>query len=263
MAIKNSVGTKGKNESIDVKVIQAALNLSKTDKFELDQKLVVDGKCGGKTIVAIENFQKNVVGSASPDGRVDVGGKTFAALKKQLSKGMSEDALIAIMAKGELSTIKAYLALLKTALPTYQINTPLRVAHFLAQVGHESLSFRYTRELASGAAYEGRKDLGNTQKGDGVRFKGRGLIQITGRDNYSKYGTYAKLDLLKKGNEELIANMPKYALDVALWFWDVRKLNNHADSDDLRALTRRVNGGYNGLDDRKDYLERAKFFLIS
>lgn len=263
MAIKQSVGAKGKNESTDVKVIQAALNLSQSDQFKISAKLVVDGKSGGKTVAAIENFQNSVVGMESPDGRIDPSGKTLAALKKQLSKGLSEDALLAIMAKGDSSTIKAYLTLFKAAFPKYQVNTPLRTAHFLAQVGHESLSLRYTRELASGAAYEGRTDLGNTQKGDGVRFKGRGLIQLTGRDNYSKYGTYAKLDLLKKGNEELIANTPKYALDVSLWFWDGRKLNNHADADDLRAITRRVNGGYNGLADRQDYLTRAKFFLAS
>jgi putative chitinase len=228
----------------------------------MSKNLVVDGKSGGKTVAAIEGFQQSVVGMGTPDGRVDPGGRTQTTLKKHLSKGLSEDALLAIMAKGDSSTIKTYLTLLKTALSKYQINTPLRMAHFLAQVGHESLSLKYTRELASGVAYEGRADLGNTQKGDGVRFKGRGLIQITGRDNYAKYGTYAKLDLLKKGNEELIATKPKYALDASLWFWDVRKLNSHADADDLRAITRRVNGGYNGLAERQDYLSRAKFFLV-
>lgn len=263
MAIKQSVGAKGKNDSIDVKVIQAALNLSQSDQFKISAKLVVDGKSGDKTVTAIESFQKSIVGMESPDGRIDPGGKTLTTLKKQLSKGLSEDALLAIMAKGDSSAIKTYLTLFKTAFPKYQINSPLRMAHFLAQVGHESLSLRYTREIASGTAYEGRTDLGNTQKGDGARFKGRGLIQITGRDNYAKYGTYAKLDLLKKGNEELLANTPKYALDVSLWFWDGRKLNGHADADNLRAITRRVNGGYNGLADRQDYLNRAKFFLVS
>jgi putative chitinase len=262
MAIKQSVGAKGKNESTDVKVIQAALNLSQSDQFKISTKLVVDGKSGEKTVAAIESFQQDVVNMKHPNGRVNLGGKTLTALKKHLSKGLSEDALLAIMAKGNSSTIKAYLTLFKATFPKYQINTPLRMAHFLSQIGHESLSLKYTRELANGAAYEGRTDLGNTQKGDGVRFKGRGLIQITGRDNYAKYGTYAKLDLLKKGNEELLASTPKYALDVSLWFWDGWKLNNYADADNLRAITRRVNGGYNGLADRQDYLSRAKFFLV-
>ncbi len=169
---------------------------------------------------------------------------------------------MAIMAMGTKSTVKVYSNLLTTALPQYEINTPLRAAHFLAQVGHESMSFVYTQELATGAAYEGRKDLGNTQKGDGIRFKGRGLIQLTGRNNYASYGQYIKIDLLKSGNEQIIATTPRYALEVSLWFWNSRNLNKYADTDNLRAITRRVNGGYNGLVDRNLYLNRAKFFLL-
>ena len=262
MTIKQSVGDDGRNDATDVKVIQAALNLSQSDRFKLSRRLVVDGKSGAKTISAIETFQQLIVGMQSPDGRVDPDGRTLGRLKSQTSKGLSEDALLAIMAKGNAGTIRTYFALFKTMLPKYHINTPLRIAHFLAQVGHESLSLKYTRELASGEAYENRADLGNTEPGDGVRFRGRGLIQLTGRDNYARYGAYAGLDLLKKGNEELIASTPKYALDVSLWFWDSRKLNSHADADNLRAITRRVNGGYNGLADRQDYLDRAKFFLL-
>ncbi|NOX42628.1 MAG: chitinase [Gammaproteobacteria bacterium] len=263
MTIKLSVGQEGINVNTDVKVVQAALNLSQSPKFNLNAKLVVDGKIGDKTIDAIESFQKNIAEFQNPDGRVDPNSKTFTALKKHLTKSLTEDALMAIMAMGVTSTIKTYLPLFTTMLPKYAINTPLRTAHFLAQVGHESLSLLYTQELASGAAYEGRKDLGNIQKGDGVRFKGRGLIQLTGRDNYSQYGKYASMDLLKTGNEQIIASTPKYALDVSLWFWKNKKLNTYADDDNLRAITRRVNGGYNGLTDRQDYLERAKFFLIS
>lgn len=87
------------------------------------------------------------------------------------------------MGYGSSSVVKPYLPLLKNQLNPYQINTPLRTAHLLAQLGHESLSLTYTEEIATGAAYEGRKDLGNTEKGDGIRFKGRGLIQLTGRKN--------------------------------------------------------------------------------
>ena len=166
------------------------------------------------------------------------------------------------MGPGNRSTIKTYFPILNGSLSKYSINTPLRIAHFLAQVGHESLSFRYTQELASGATYEGRVDLGNTKKGDGIRFKGRGLIQLTGRDNYSKYGKYVGIDFLKKGNEQMIATTPKYALDVSLWFWKNKRLNRYADKDDLRSVTRRINGGYNGLPDRQLYLDRAKFFLL-
>ncbi|MFK5947346.1 MAG: glycoside hydrolase family 19 protein [Methylococcales bacterium] len=263
MAIKQSVGEKGKNDKVDVKIIQAALNLAQSANFKLKNRLIVDGSNGNKTITAIEYFQKNIVKLNAPDGRVDAGGTTLKVLNKNIIKGLNQDSLMAIMAMGVGPTVKIYLNLMISMFPKYQLNTPLRMAHFLAQVGHESLSFVYTQELASGAAYEGRKDLGNIQKGDGTRFKGRGLMQLTGRDNYTSYGKYIKVDLLKSGNERLVATTPKYALDVSLWFWDNRKLNKYADSDNLKAITRRVNGGYNGLQDRGDYLERAKFFLLT
>ncbi len=263
MAIKKSVGNKGSNSKTDVMVVQSALNLSQSNKFKLNQNLVVDGKSGSNTTEAIELFQKAVVRLVNADGRVDPGGKTLAALKKNTVKGLTDNALLAIMAKGQAATIRTYLVLLKAAFPKYEINTPLRIAHFLAQVGHESLSFLYTQELASGKAYEGRKDLGNIQKGDGVRFKGRGLIQLTGRDNYAQYGKSIGKDLLVLGNEQIISTTPKYALDVSLWFWNKRKLNTFADADNLKAITRRINGGYNGLTDRQAYLERSKFFLVN
>lgn len=263
MAILSSVGEKGINDKVDVKVIQAALNLAKSDNFKLKKRLVVDGKNGSNTIAAIEAFQKDVVKLSNPDGRIDAGGKTLKTLKANIKPGLNQDSLMAIMAMGTESTVKIYLNLLNTALPKYQINTALRTAHFLAQVGHESMSFVYTQELATGAAYEGRKDLGNTQEGDGVRFKGRGLMQLTGRDNYASYGKYINIDLFKPGNEKIPATTPKYALDVSLWFWNNRNLNKYADTDNLRAITRRVNGGYNGLVDRGLYLDRAKFFLLA
>lgn len=187
----------------------------------------------------------------------------MSALKKALTKGVSLHALLATMAYGSRASLELYLPLFRSQLPLYKINTPLRVAHFLAQVGHESYSLRYTEELASGQAYEGRKDLGNIEKGDGVRFKGRGLIQLTGRANYEKYAEYACIQLLKKPNEKLVATSPWYALDASLWFWSKRNLNRYADNDDIRSITRRVNGGYNGLVDRQAYLDRAKFFLMA
>jgi len=263
VAILQSVGEEGVNDRVDVKVIQAALNLSQSDKFKLDKQLVVDGDIGSKTILAIEAFQKNIVKLGNPDGRIDPDGRTLGTLKSNILEGLNQDSLMAIMAMGRKSTIKLYLPLLNLSLPKYEINTPLRTAHFLAQIGHESLSFVYTQEVASGAAYEGRLDLGNTQPGDGVRFKGRGLIQLTGRDNYKKYGKFISVDLLHSGNEQLIAEKPEYALDVSLWFWNKRKLNDYADEDNLKAITRRINGGYNGLEDREHYLNRAKFFLVS
>ena len=117
-------------------------------------------------------------------------------------------------------------------------------------------------ELASGAAYEGRKDLGNAQPGDGPRFKGRGLIQLTGRVNYAAYGRSIGVDLTADGNWEQSGHDPALAVDAACWFWTKHRLNELADLDDLQTITRRVNGGLIGLEDRADHLERAKFVLL-
>ena len=117
---------------------------------------------------------------------------------------------------------------LTDAMEEFGINTPAREAAFLAQIAHESGSLRYTREIASGAAYEGRGDLGNTEPGDGIRFKGRGLIQITGRSNYKRVSKalYGDLRLLKQPEllEEVIA-----ACRSAAWFWADKELNTLAD----------------------------------
>lgn len=135
------------------------------------------------------------------------------------------------------------------------INTPLRKAHFLAQVLHESGGFIYKEEIASGKAYEGRADLGNTQPGDGVRFKGRGWIQLTGRANYRKFGAMIGVDL---ENKPLLAATEENAAKLACAYWTDRKLNEKADADDLVGITKRINGGTNGLDDRRAKLASAK-----
>lgn len=141
----------------------------------------------------------------------------------------------------------------------YAINTPLRVAHFIAQVMHESGGFRYQEEIADGSQYEGRLDLGNDRKGDGKRYKGRGLIQITGRYSYGKYGMYRKVDFLAL--PDLVAHIP-YCVDSAGWFWSVEKnLNHAADEDNIYKISRRINGGNNGAMERRDYLHRAKVVL--
>lgn len=148
--------------------------------------------------------------------------------------------------------------LLATALK-YQINTPLRLAHFLAQTFHESGSLKYTEELASGAAYEGRKSLGNTQPGDGRRYKGRGLIMITGRAGYARYGKFnPEADAVN--HPERLATLP-YAADSAGWFWahgTPQNLSNIADKDNVVLITRLINGGQNGLNDRRRKLRGAK-----
>ena len=137
----------------------------------------------------------------------------------------------------------------------FEINTPLRWAHYLAQIAHESCELKYTKELASGKAYEGRKDLGNTHKGDGVRYKGRGLIQITGRANYDRYKDYCGYDVVKQ--PELLEK-PLGSTRSSMWVFDTFGCNELADEDNLKAIRKKINGGYNGLDACEKYLVRAK-----
>jgi putative chitinase len=147
-------------------------------------------------------------------------------------------------------------------LERYNITTYLRITHFLAQVMHESGGFRYLKELwgptAAQAGYEGRSDLGNTQSGDGFRFRGRGLIQLTGRYNYRLFSNDIGVDFVS--NPDLVAQAP-YAVLAAGWFWDRNNINALADIDDAYAVTRRINGGLNGINDRLDYLHYAKITL--
>jgi putative chitinase len=147
---------------------------------------------------------------------------------------------------------------LEATLTEYAMNADIRAAHFLAQTCHESAGFRTTEEFASGSAYEGRKDLGNTQPGDGPRYKGRGLIQLTGRANYVEYGEALGLGLVD--HPETAAD-PVISLRIACEFWKRRGLNQVADRNDIETITRRINGGLNGLDDRKAYLAKAKAAL--
>lgn len=147
------------------------------------------------------------------------------------------------------------------ALARGEIDSSLRLCHFMAQVAHESAHFGTTREFASGAAYEGRLDLGNTEEGDGRRYRGRGLIQTTGRANYRE-ATRAIRQLNPGAPDfeaapEALEQFP-WALLAGVIYWQRRNINRHADRDDVRAVTRAINGGLNGLEDRKRYLAKAK-----
>lgn len=150
-----------------------------------------------------------------------------------------------------------FLVPLNEAMEEFAIATPTRQAAFLAQIAHESGSLRYTREIASGLAYEGRLDLGNTEPGDGVRFKGRGLIQITGRSNYMacSRGLYGDSNILIATPGLLEMVIP--ACRSAAWYWSIRGLNALADAGAFRAITRAVNGGYNGYGERLAYYKTA------
>ncbi len=130
----------------------------------------------------------------------------------------------------------------------------VRSAAFLAQLAHESGELRYMEEIASGSQYEGRKDLGNVNPGDGKRYKGRGPIQLTGRANYRLAGAALGLDL--EGNPLQVAD-PMIGMQVAGWFWTRNHLNDLADARHFEAITRAINGGLNGQDARIRYYIRA------
>lgn len=148
--------------------------------------------------------------------------------------------------------------------PAYGImDSPLRLAHFLGQTSHESMGFLYMEEIwgptAAQRGYEGRADLGNTQPGDGSLMRGRGPIQITGRGNYRKFGRRVGIDIER--HPELAA-IPSIGLRLALEYWKDRGLNALADADDGDTITRKINGGTNGLADRRARTATVKGWLL-
>jgi len=154
--------------------------------------------------------------------------------------------------------VGVFISALNTAMNRYAIVGTLRVAAFIAQVGHESGQLRYVREIwgptAQQLGYEGRADLGNTAKGDGSKYRGRGLIQITGRVNYAACGEALGLDLV---NQPALLEQPQYAAMSAAWFWSTRGLNTLADQNEFAKITRRINGGLTGQADRLALYEKA------
>lgn len=144
----------------------------------------------------------------------------------------------------------------------FQIVSPARLAAWLAQIGHESGSFGYTRELwgptQAQLGYEGRKDLGNTQPGDGFLFRGRGLIQITGRYNFGMVGDALGVDFI---NNPASLSEPVNAARSAAWFWSTHGCNELADAGDFIGTTRKINGGMTGEADRAARWAKAKLAL--
>jgi putative chitinase len=166
--------------------------------------------------------------------------------------------LLAVAPHGKPAVRDGFAASLDACVARADLSSKLRLAHFIAQTAHESAGLATTTEYASGRAYEGRKDLGNVFPGDGARFKGRGLIQLTGRANYEKFGKALGLDLV--GAPASAATFPTAALTGAE-YWRERGLNAPADRDDIEGVTHRVNGGLNGLASRKAFLAKAKHAL--
>jgi len=153
--------------------------------------------------------------------------------------------------------------------PQFQITTSLRIAHFISQAAEETGSFRYLTELwgptAAQEAYEGSKALGNTQPGDGYKYRGRGIFQLTGRANYQRYAQRLGVDLVTNPN---LAAGPVVALHIACLYWNDLSLNQFADRDDGRSVGNGINRGNpgsprmpNGYAERQAQLARAKMVL--
>ena len=263
MCISTSVGRGGRNELADVAAVQILLNENLRRMHDptgtpLDA-LLTDGRIGPNTLRRIALFETAVMQLPESDQLVVPGDRTIQALLAGLPPGPTKAKLAIVLPLAAASKLELYFEPLKNGMTKYGITTALQAAHFISQLGHESMSFLFSEEIASGAAYEGRSDLGNTQPGDGRRFKGRGLIQLTGRANYAAYSKFTGVDYLAQPDK--LSADPVAAVDVSCWFWKDRGVDKLAERDDLKAVTRRINGGFNGLDDRMHNLHRAKAVL--
>lgn len=198
----------------------------------------------------------------------DITGKKYWLFIPHLEKTTLPDTLFEIIQLDKLVAIVGNRRLaerhhqaINITLAEFNIDTYKRITCFLAQVLHESGGLKWVEEIASGKAYEGRKDLGNIYKGDGVRFKGRGLIQLTGRHNYSVAGKALGLDLI---NLPHLASNDENGARIAGWYWDSRGLNRFADqftTASFEIITRRINGGLNGWKDRLKWWDKCKKIL--
>lgn len=184
-----------------------------------------------------------------------------------IEMSVTQDQLVNILPNARTQA-GVFISALNAAMERFLINTPKRIAAFLAQVGHESGQLQYVRELGNNQ-YLSKYDtgtlalrLGNTPEadGDGQKYRGRGLIQITGRSNYRQ----CSLGLF--GDERLLSlpellEQPQWAAESAAWFWEQNGLNELADRDQFNTITRRINGGLNGLQDRLEIWARARAVL--
>lgn len=178
----------------------------------------------------------------------------------------TEETLQKIMLNLDQAKCEAYFPFLQQALEEFEIDTPLREAAFLAQIAHESGEFKWMEEIWGPTAAQKRyespaskaRELGNTERGDGKRFKGRGPIQITGRANYKKYGDMLGLDLVGQPDSAATASV---GFRIAGAYWKSHGLNDLADRRQFKKITKVINGGLRGYQERLEYYKRAKNVL--
>jgi putative chitinase len=243
-----------------------------------------NGKFGPQTEAAVKAFQTQT--GLNPNGVFGPDSWAMLFPSDDSTGGATQTGIPYIITVEHLTSIAGLTTPLMPGLvewinktcPQYEIDTPQEYAHFLAQACHETDHFKTLKEYASGQSYEYRNDLGNTQPGDGVKFKGRGIFQTTGRANYLQLG-------IKKMHRDLFINspqlleQPEYAVWSACEYWSTRNLNdpaNHPDGDILKKKYRgnildvtpvefisiTINGGYNGMEERKKFHARAKSVLV-
>lgn len=257
------VGPQAPNHRDDVRTVQCLLQRQAAAGGVVlpHGPLTRDGRFGPRTHAALAAFQLAALPHLPANGRADPASPTLTALCAVIPAEINLIHLELLYLNAPAEALAALGPALLATLRARDMTTPLRQAHFLAQVGHESGELRYREELADGRAYEGRADLGNTQPGDGPRFKGRGLIQLTGRANYAAYGRdLGRMEELLD-QPQRVAEDPALCVDVAGWYWAIKKINMLADQDDFPGITRRINGGNNGAADRLRLLRRARKLL--
>lgn len=204
----------------------------------------IDGICGVKTLLHFYAFKKNH-NLADPDY---LGATTAQALLDSIKVLITEKQAETIF-NNQITPLQ--LTDLNNCLSRFSINTPPRMRHFLSQIAHESGGLKWLKELATGDAYEGRKDLGNNQPGDGRKFKGGGALQVTGRANYQALCNYLNDPRVMEGCNYVASVMP---FTASGHWWYANSMNTFCDAGaTVEQITRRVNGGINGLKDRQFY----------
>jgi len=203
------------------------------------------------TLVSILQAKLNSAGYNPGPQDGALGPKTYTALFNYMAGRDLEDRGKAL-GKGASAHFAAF-----------DITEPLRIAHFMGQAAHETMRFSRLREIWGPTkqqhGYEGRADLGNTETGDGFLFRGRGIFQLTGRGNYRDFGKLLNLDLVDRPE---IAEEPEVSVLIACAYWKRHGLNQLADQDNVIEITHRINGGENGLAQRKELVRRAKLVLL-